>query len=84
MRVGEIVLQRRMRQRDHFGDAVLGDLARRRLGRVARDYGNRFAAALLRQVEARVNGGQRSLGEMSPLMLRENQNVTHFNSLRNR
>ena len=72
MRVGEIIFQRRMRQRDHFGDAVLGDLSRRRFGRIARDDCDRFAAALLRQVEASVNGGQRSLGEMSPLMLREN------------
>ena len=71
-----------MRQRDHFGDAVLGDFARRRFGRVARDDRDCFAAAFFCQVEARVNGGQRSLGEMSPLMLRENQNVTHFNSLR--
>src|SRR5258708_22914721 len=71
-----------MRQRDHLGDAVLGDLAGCRLGRIARDDCDRFAAALLRQVEARMNSGQRSLGERSPLMLRENQNVTHFNSLR--
>ena len=71
-----------MRQRDNFGDPVLGNFARRRFGRVAGDDCDCFAAALFRQVEARMNGGQRSFGEMSPLMLRENQNVTHFNSLR--
>jgi hypothetical protein len=71
-----------MRQCDHFGDAVLGYFARRRLGRIAGDDRDCFAAALFREIEARVNRRQRSLGEMSPLMLRENQNVTHFNSLR--
>jgi len=82
VRVGQIVLQRGMRQRDYLGDAVLGDFARRRLRRVARHHRDRFAAALFRQLEARVNRSQRGLGEMSPLMLRENQNVTHVNSLR--
>jgi hypothetical protein len=71
-----------MRQRDHLGDAVLGDFARGRLRRVAGHDRDRFAAALFRQLEARMNGGQRGLGEMSPLMLRENQHVTHVNSLR--
>ena len=71
MRIGEVVLQRGTRKRDHLRDAILCDVARERIGVIARNDRDRLATALLREFEARVDRGQCGFREVSLLVLSE-------------
>ncbi len=81
MRIGHVILQIRVRQRDHLGNAVFGNLARERLGRITGDHRDRIAAALFRQFEAGIHGGQSGFREVASLMFGKDENVTHLHSL---
>ena len=77
MRIGEVVLQRGTRKRDHLRDAILPNVRGECVRVVARDDGYRFAAALLCELEAGMNRSQCGFRKVTELVLGKNQYVTH-------